>query len=339
MKKIKVLSVALFLFFVATNAYAQKCDTTQINGSIQFYFCPQIAANAFKVVHKKIHEAIFVSLNNNPLKYCDNCKLKDWSRYGIDNHWQQNQQEIAEADYTPFPYEEPTKAPCGEEREPALFLGGLTFSFTYVFENVPSINFHGNRELMNWGNGQRDSLNKSFIAKGMSENDFMFRDKRWNTENAKIADIEAHTIVEGSFSISFQFNKINGFDFLRLRDDMAAVLKKSPTTIQNFSGQYTAQNELEDVSLLGKYIREDAEGTFIDKSQKWSIDNPVNKQYNTRILLGKLIPVGTDDKIRKANDYSVYNMYITITSFLGFDKNQEIINRIDWNKLYSFIKH
>lgn len=338
MRKINFLITTLFLFFVATNTFAQKCDTTQIDGSIQFYFCPQKATNAFKVVHKKIHEAIFVSLNDNPIKYCDNCKLKDWSRYGIDNHWQQNPQEIAQADYTPFPYEEPTGAPCGEEREPGLFLGGLKYSFTYIFENVPSINFPS-RELFNWGNTQRDSLNKTFIAKGMSENDFMFRDKRWNTENSKISDIEAHNTVESSFSISFQFNKVDGFDFLRLRDDMDAVLKKSPTKINNFSGQYTAQNELEDVSTFGMYVRKDTDGTFIDKSQNWSIDNPINKQYNTRILLGKLIPVGGDDKIRLANDYSVYNMYIIITSHLGFDKNQEIIDHIDWNKLYSFIKH
>lgn len=197
------------------------------------------------------------------------------------------------AAYQPFPYEEPKYAPSCEEREPGLFLGNCKPIFDIWFENFPSTCLSNYNQIYKNSQIVIDSLRTLLLSKKIS-------DKEFNTKSTIIVDEVAHARAEGMFTISFQFNKgdelnNNEGDVLSIISDNSATLKNTPLVIPSFTGKYIAKDYLFDVSSFNNVARNDEEGLFVDKTQNWKIDNPIGKQYVTRVLLGKLIPLNADD--------------------------------------------
>jgi hypothetical protein len=311
---------------------AQKCDTLRIDGVPNCYGCPVKALNIYKNIYKMVGDAIFKPLNKATINYCDNCPLQSWSNYGYENKWSNN----------PFSFsndveynwkEEPTGVPCTEEQEPALFLGNIKSTDLFGFyANVPSIYREGQNTLFKIYQSKTDSLTEAYKKRGLNfadMNSALY--KEYNTANLLLFDESTFYQNQFGFSLVFTYNKTS---IELYPNDAQPSLKKTPFKLpNNITIPYIAFDNLVDVSAFEN--NEDMKQSN-DYSKKPKIDSKLGKQYETWVQLGQNITDTKADMLRKNADYSVYN-FIVVIHGISFEKNHEILNTIDWNKLYTFI--
>lgn len=328
----KILITLLLSVLFCQVSIAQKCDTLRIDGAPNPYGCPTKALNIYKDIFKKVNEAIFEPLNKANINYCDNCPLQDWSWYHHYNSFSDN----------PFQFDQdkhynwktiPTAVPCIEEQEPALFLGNVkTDPLIGIYGKLPSIYWEGANKLDSIYQSKADSLMQAYVKKGLNFGDMtqpLY--KEYSTAALLQGDERNFHISQSSFSLMFTYNKTS-IDLYP--NDVQPFLKKMPFKLNdNFSIPYIAFDNLVDVS---NFQENDDMKQYNDYTKKPKLDSKLGKQYVTWVQLGQNIPNDKEDKIRLSADYSVYNFIVKIQG-ISFEKNHEVLNTIDWNKLYTFI--
>ncbi|HRH56801.1 MAG TPA: hypothetical protein PLS10_04050 [Chitinophagales bacterium] len=330
------------LLLALQNTQAQKCDTLRIDGAPNPYGCPTRALNIYKRIYKTVGEAIFEPMNKATINYCDNCSLQNWSNYGYENKWSNNEFSFSnEQEYNWKTI--PTGVPCTEEQEPALFLGNIKSPVLIgYYANLPSIYGEGANKLSSIYQTKQDSLTEltkkydeevyKQIKSGVSYADIKVPGlKEANAQKLLLADESAFHQMQSSFSVVFTYNKTS-IDLYP--NDVQPLLKKIPFKLnEKFTIPYSAFDNLVDVSFFQE--NEDMKQQN-DYSKKPKIDSKLGKQYVTWVQLGQNIPNEKEDKIRLSADYSVYNFIVKIQG-ISFEKNHELLNNIDWNKLYEII--
>lgn len=340
MKKLILTLLCICFWQIST---AQKCDTLRIDGAPNCYGCPVKALNIYKGIFKKVSESIFEPLNKATINYCDNCSpLQDWSYYNYNNKWSNNPFQFSNK--TEYDWEAvPTGVPCNQEQEPALFLANVTADLIGIYGNLPSIYWEGANTLNKIYQTKQDSLavvNKKYddeaykqAQKGVNISDINVPGlKQANAQKLLLFDEGVYHKTQSNFSVIFTYNKTS-IDLYP--NDIQPFLKKSPFKLnEKFGIPYIAFDNFVDVSAFEE--NEDMK-QYNDYSKKPTINSRLGKQYVTWVQLGQNIPHEKEDKIRLNADYSVYNFIVTIKSTLSFEKNHEVLNSIDWNKLYTLI--
>lgn len=327
----KIWAIACILLLVCSSLFAQKCDTLRIDGAPNPYGCPIKALNIYKVIHKKVGEAIFENLNVANIKYCNNCPLQDWSYYNLNNEWSKNSFQFNNAEYDLV--NAPTGVPCSEEREPAFFLANIKLESLNFFGNLPSIYFANNsKTLDNIYQLKADSITELYKRKGLSFADMTQPIyKEYSAATKLLMDESIFHKFQSSFTLFFQYNRTSLLDPV----GSTGILKETTFKLDNkFTIPYTATDNLVDISNF--QARDEEEKQFTDFSKKPGIDSKLGKSYESWVKLGQYIPSLKTDSLAEKADYSVYNFVVKIQG-ISFEKNHEILNLIDWNKLYSFI--
>jgi hypothetical protein len=136
--------------------------------------------------------------------------------------------------------------------------------------------------------------------------------------------------MQSNFTIVFEYNRTS-LDYPITESD---ILKKIPFRLDGkYTIPYTATDNLKDVSA---FQENDDMKQVNDYTKKPNINSKLGKQYETIVQLGQNIQHSKTEPLRLNADYSVYNFVVIITG-ISFEKNHEVLNTIDWNKLYTFI--
>jgi hypothetical protein len=325
------IMLSALLFVISNNTLAQKCDTLKIDGMPNPYGCPEKALNIYKGIFKTVSEAIFEPLNKANINYCNNCRLQDWSKYNYDNIWSNNPFRFSdelEYDWRSIP----TNVPCSEEQEPALFLGNVkTGLLIGLYANLPSIYYDGINALNNIYQSKADSLTEIYKKKGLNFVDMnqpLF--KQYGAAALLLADEGNFHKMQSSFSITFEYNRTS----IENTTSKSDILKQTPFKLApKYVVPYVGTDNLIDVSNFQD--NEDMK-QYNDYTKKPDINNKLGKQYQTSVQLGQNIDDQKTEALRTKADYSVYNFVVNIQG-ISFEKNHEVLNAIDWNKLYTFI--
>ncbi len=327
----KQLILIATMFFAIQNANAQKCDTLRIDGAPNPYGCPTKALNIYKDIHKKVGEAIFEPLSKATINYCDNCPLQDWSYYNYQNKWSNNPFQFSnetEYDWKAIP----VSVPCTEEQEPAFFLGNVKSDpLIGIYANLPSIFLESADKINSIYQQKTDSLKETYRKKGLNFGDMnhpLF--KGYGAANLLLFDEGTFHKTQSNFTIVFEYNRTS-LDYPTSESD---ILKKTSFKLSaKYTIPYTATDNLKDISAFQE--NEDMKQVN-DYTKKPNINSKLGKQYETIVQIGQNIEHSKTEPLRLNADYSVYNFVVKITG-ISFEKNHEILNTIDWNKLYTFI--
>ncbi|MBS1640986.1 MAG: hypothetical protein JST94_00245 [Bacteroidetes bacterium] len=336
--KNKNTMLLLFIVLLFNKSIAQKCDTLKIDGQPNPYGCPIKALNIYNAIHKKVVDAIFVPLSTATINYCStNCKLDDWSYYNYKNEWANNPFKMLEGGFKPLPYQLQTSVPNNEETEPALFLANISSrELYYQYGNLPSVYLTQEINIDHIYLQKADSLKLYYKEKGLNEADMNDKLFPSYTAAAKLLfDESVYHIQQSIFTIEYMYNKTS----IDLHpNDVEPTIKKIAFKLNNgVTVPYISFDNLVDVSAFNEADRKDAEiAKYTDYTKKPNAESKLGKQYVTWVQLGQNLPYQKTDKLREAADYSVYNFIVKIVG-VSFEKNHEVLNKINWNSLYSII--
>jgi len=342
-----MVSFVLVLVHYCSAQYTIVKNDTIKDGQLTLsYWHPETAINAWKKIHLTLYESIFQPLDNKQIKYGNgSTTLQDWSHLGFENVWSQNPMILIPnvSDYEAIPYTEPDNnkwAPCWDERFPGVFLKFSKFKFYFQLANVPSVYNEQDKEhpypiFQQLKEARLDSLSKVDKTGKYDKDKYTSQlDIKKQTRFYLCYTEMDYYYRQTIFSLQIDFNRFVAAGYCTYNDNFE-FYKSAPFSLHpKHKIAYEAGDKFYDYSEFRRYK---AGTNFeVDLSMETEASKLWTRRETSFIVIGQSLTRAQEERMRKNHDYSVYNIIIKVEG-PNIEKNHEILNTFDWNKLYSII--